>query len=164
MRWMVSTAVGLATLCITLPFLLNADWLSVVVALILAGLWIGVPPHGYDWTSALGLVGFTLLAAAGTVRYDALLWMLPGIIAAVAAWDLSQLTQRLTIDGEVRQQSDFLRTHFWQLGLTLAASWLLALLATRIQIQLTFLWALVIVSILVLSLRQVVKMARGTER
>ncbi len=163
MRWLVTTAVLLATLCIAVPFAQNSDWLSIAIALGLATLWIGVPSHGYDWTSSVGLVGFTLLAAVATVRYAAILWMLPGIIAALAAWDLSHLTQQLAFDGEVRGRSQFLRAHFWTLGLTLAASWLLAMIATRIQIQLTFLWAFAIITLLVLSLGQIVRMARRTE-
>lgn len=163
MRWLIVTAVCLATLCIALPFLLSGAWTWVAVAVALAAIWIGVPPHGYDWTSSIGLFGFTLLAAAATVQYDALLWTLPGIVATMAAWDLSHLTQRLAIDAPVRDRSLFMRAHLWQLGLTLAAAWLLAMLATQIQIQLTFLWALAIVMLLVLSLGQVVRMARRTE-
>ncbi len=163
MRWLVTTAVLLATLCIAPPYAQNSDWLSIAVAIGLAALWIGVPPHGYDWTAPVGLIGFTLLAAVATVRYAAILWMLPGIIAVLAAWDLSHLNQKLTFDGKVRSRSQFLRAHFWTLGLTLAASWLLAMIATQIQIQLTFLWALAIITFLVLSLGQIVRMARRTE-
>jgi len=163
MRWLVITAVGLATLCIALPFMLSGAWMWVAVAVAIAATWIGVPPHGYDWTAPIGLFGFTLLAAVGTVRFDALFWMLPAIVATLAAWDLSYLTQRLAIDGSIRDRADFLRAHLWQLGLTLAAGWLLAMLATQIQIQLTLLWALAIIMLLILSLAQVVKMARRTE-
>ena len=164
MRWRIASAVLLATLCIGLPVAQNADWLSMAIATGLAALWIGVPSHGYDWTASIGLAGLTLLAAVATVRYAAILWVLPGTIAALAAWDLSHLAQRLTLEGEVRSRAQFLRAHFWTLGLTLAAAWLLAMVATRIQIQLTFFGAFAIITFLVLSLGQIVRMARRTDR
>ena len=163
MRWAITILVAIAAAAMALPFALNGGWLWAAVAAAVGIFWIAVPAHSYGWTPSLSLVALTLLGAAAVLRFSAIYWVLPGLLAALAAWDLCALTQRLATTEDVRDQTSFLRAHLIQLSAVLISAWILGLLALQVSIPVGFLWALALILLLVLSLGFVVRAARQTE-
>lgn len=163
MRWSIRVLVAAAAVAIAIPFALDGAWPWAVAAVVLGIFWMIVPAHSYDWTASLGLIGFTLLAGAVILRYSMTFWALAGVLAALAAWDLSSLMQRLALTEDIRDGASFLRAHLLQLSAVLIGAWILALLAMQVTIPVGFLWSLALILLLALSLGFVVRAARQTE-
>ena len=164
MRWTISILAGLSAVAVAVPYAAGGAWPWVAAAALLGIGWMVVPPHSYRWTASLGLITLTLLAAVAVLRYDAIEYALPGVLSALAAWDLCALTQRLTATDMVRDRVVYMRAHLLQLISVLMAAWILGLLALQITVPIGFLWALGLVLLLVVGLSVVMRTARRTER
>ena len=114
MRWAITILVAITAVTTALPFALDGAWRWAAVAVAVGIFWIAVPAHSYGWTPSLSLVALTLLGAAAVLRFSAIYWVLPGLLAALAAWDLSALAQRLTTTEDVRERAaDLVATEPW---------------------------------------------------
>ncbi|MDX9954496.1 MAG: hypothetical protein RBT75_10390 [Anaerolineae bacterium] len=84
-------------------------------------------------------------------------WLLVGITAALAAWDLEAFGARMAGVARIEHEHALVRDHLRRLGMVCSAGLLLATLASFVRIQLSFGVALVLASIAVLGLGYVLR-------
>jgi hypothetical protein len=112
-----------------------------------------------DWTPTLGLLVFTAVAAFGTWRGAPAVWMLAGIVAALAAWDLDHFGRRLRgtpVEGEVA----LARAHLRRLLLVSSAGLLVGWFALGIRVELGFSAALALGLLVVVALSRAIGLLR----
>jgi len=89
-------------------------------------------------------------------------WMLIGVVAALAAWDLGHFGVRLRAAGAILPPAELTRAHLRQLAIVIAAGLLLGGIALGIQVELTFGWALLAAALAIIGLSRLIS-AGGRE-
>lgn len=108
--------------------------------------------------AAAGLLLFCLGAVYGATVGVGVGWLLPGLMAALVAWDLDSVLQRWQF---VRQEDVplFWQVHIRQLGRLLVLGFLLALLPLLLQLQLRFGLILGLALLAIIALSQLIRWA-----
>ncbi len=163
-RHLIFASVGLATACLAGTHALAGIWPGAAASIGLGILWL--VGEGQQWRLAapLGLAASVGLAALG-VRLGgdagvALLALL-AVIAALCAWDLAGLAQRLCGPTYVGDQEGLERRHVGRLLAVAALGLLLAVAALALDLSLSFLPALLLSLLAVLGLSWAVFLLRS---
>ncbi len=118
------------------------DWMWIPG--VLGGLWVFGYWRGWAWTASLGLIGVLGLSGIG-LRLDLDAgWMVGGLVAALCAWDLHHFTLSLQSAGRVEGERALEQRHLVRLLAVAGLGLVLAIIALRIEIRLTFLQALLL--------------------
>ncbi len=153
-----SIALGLATGALALGYALGESWPGVALIVALGFAWIAARRR-WDWTPSMGLLVFTAIAAFGAWRGAPAAWMLAGIVAALAAWDLDYFGRRLRgarVEGEVA----LARAHLRRLLLVSSAGLLVGWFALGIRVDLGFAAALALGLLVVVALSRAIGLLR----
>ncbi len=162
---------GLAVASSVAGCLLAGAWpaTALIVLAALALLLAALPPilarRGQrPWGPPLTLAGFAGLAAAGLLLGVEAGWMLLAVVAALAAWDLEHLYERLSHPAYAGSQAGrgaVERVHLGRLLAVLAVGLLLGALGLLAPARLTFLPALLLSLLALLGLSWVVSFFRA---
>jgi hypothetical protein len=160
MRWVSMALVGLAAaLLVTglaLSGLINAAFAVAGFGLLwLAGLWRGI-----SWPGAAGPAVFVCLAAYGALQKVAMVWLLPALLIALAAWDLGVFQRHLARAAHIRQEETLKRVHYLRLIVVLGLGLGLSQVTLRIQTSLNFIWAIALGLVVVFGLSRTVRFMR----
>jgi hypothetical protein len=155
MRLLRLLCAGLATLALAFGYAGTALWgLGSTVAIGL--LWLAGDWRGWDWTADVCLAGWVGLAAFGAWQELPAGWMLIGVVAALAAWDLAHFTTRLR-DAGTRPPAELTHAHLRQLAIVAAAGLLLGGIALGIRVDLTFGWALLAAMLAIIGISRLLR-------
>ncbi len=135
-RRLFLASLALAALCPAVGFLLHRQWGWAAICLLSAGLWLA------GWRrkrsgSALGLTALLALASIGTWKAAGAGWMLGGVLATLAAWDLEDFERRLQYAAPVAQAAALERRHLLRLSTVLVLGLLGAIFALLVHVNLT---------------------------
>jgi hypothetical protein len=155
MRLLTLLCAGLATLALALGYAGLALW-GVGVAVAIGLLWLAGDWRSWDWAADVCLAGWVSLAAFGTWQALPAGWMLIGVVAALAAWDLGHFAVRLRSAGAI-PPAELTRAHLRQLAIVAAAGLLLGGIALGIRVELTFGWALLTAVLAVIGLSRLMR-------
>ena len=161
MRLLTLLCAGLATLALALGYAGPSLW-GVGVAVAFGLLWLAGDWRSWDWAADVCLAGWVGLAALGTWQELPAGWMLIGVVAALATWDLGHFAVRLRAAGAILPPADLTRAHLRQLAIVIAAGLLLGGIALGIQVELTFGWALLAAALAIIGLSRLIS-AGGRE-
>jgi hypothetical protein len=164
MRLLTLFCAGLATLALALSYAGQALWAGAGLCIAIGLLWLGGQWRGADWVAEPCLAGCAGLAAFGAWQERPAGWMLLGVVAALAAWDLGHFAGRLRRAGHVAQRPELIRAHLRQLTIVVAIGALLGAFALGLRIELTFGWALVVAGLAIYSLSRLIGAGRGADR
>lgn len=148
-------AVALAVGAPTVGALLRGVTTLPLGALVLGALWIVLAER----TRLAGAV-FALCVggiALGIWLEVGIGWLLVGMTAALAAWDLEAFNARLASIARVENERELAREHLRQLGLVCGIGLSMALAASRLRVQLSFGAALFLALTAVLGLGYVLR-------
>lgn len=155
---------GAVILAVGLPatgVILVGVWPVALGLLALGPLWLNA--RRWRWLSglsfALGIAGIALTVGMGVGSG----WQLTGITAALAAWDLEAFERRLSTAERVENERALVRTHLRHLSAVCAGGLLLGVLASMIQVRLSFGAALLLASLAVLGLGYVLRSSGENE-
>jgi hypothetical protein len=162
MRPLTLLCATLATLALALGYADQSLWDGVGVAVALGLLWLAGDWRNWDWAADVCLAGWLGLAAFGTWQELPAGWMLIGVVAALATWDLGHFAVRLRAAGAILPPADLTRAHLRQLAIVIAAGLLLGGIALGIQVELTFGWALLAATLAIIGLSRLIS-AGGRE-
>ena len=154
MRLLTLLCAGLATLALALGYAQSLGGVGVAVAIGL--LWLLGDWHAWDWVNDVCLAGWVCLAAFGAWQALPAGWMLLGVVAALAVWDLGHFAVRLRAAGALPPTVELTRAHLRQLAIVAAASLLLGGIALGIRVELTFGWALLIAALAIIGLSRLI--------
>ncbi|MBN1922221.1 MAG: hypothetical protein JW892_13320 [Anaerolineae bacterium] len=149
---------GAAVLAVGAPAIgaaLQGVWILALGFGVLGLFWIG-------FSLRYRLMGLAFALCIAGIAFAAVLdvgigWLLVGIMAALAAWDLEAFGARMAGVARIEHEHALVRDHLRQLGLVCGAGLLLATLASLVRIRLSFGVALVLASIAVLGLGYVLR-------
>lgn len=154
-------AVGLAVLSLALVYGRHGEWTGVLAASALGLVWLSGLWRGWHWLTGAGLFGFAALAAWGMWLGLPAAWLLAGIIAALAAWDLAHFTRRLELPGhQVVNRAALVRAHLQRSGVALGLGLLLGGIALALPLGLNLGWALLLGLLAVFGLAGLIRLIR----
>ncbi|HSR30069.1 MAG TPA: hypothetical protein VLY63_05845, partial [Anaerolineae bacterium] len=107
-------------------------------------LWVFGYVRGWGWMAYVGLVGFVAAAAIGLLLNLGVGWMVFGLVAALCAWDLHRFVLCLERVDRVVDERTMTNRHLGRLLAVAGLGLVLAVVALRIQVRLTFLMALLL--------------------
>ena len=162
MRPLILLCVGLATFALALGFATQALWAWAGLVIAIALLWLAGDWRGWDWVAEPCLAGWVGLAAFGAWWGVISGWMLLGIVAALAAWDLSHFAARLRHAGAITPLAELTRAHLRRLAIVAGAGLLLGGIALGIRVELTFGWAILAAALAIIGLSRLLR-AGGSE-
>jgi len=144
------------------------QWSGVLILIGLGMLWLlDYFFLRWRWTGTLAVLCFFSLIVAGGWAGLSVGWLLVGVLATLAAWDLDHFAQRvqemIEDDDEARdtgRETVVVRRHLLRLGGVIAIGGLLAVLALRVQVRFSFAVAVILTFASVLGLSQAVRMLR----
>lgn len=123
-------------------------------------LWLIGQWRGWRWSASPGLIGLTGLAAWGVWAQLPAPWLLFGLVAALAAWDLAQFSQRLQQAHQVIGEAALIRVHLQRLLIMAGLSLLLGEIALAVRLDFNLGWALLLGLLLILGLSRVTNLIR----
>jgi hypothetical protein len=101
------------------------------------------------------------MAAFGAWQGLPAAWMLAGVVAALAAWDLDHFDQRLRGAGLIPRRAELLRAHLRQLALAAGAGLLLGGIALGVRLELTFGWVVLIGALAIVGVSGLIRSGRS---
>jgi hypothetical protein len=123
-------------------------------------LWLIGQWRGLNWTASWGFALFVAAIIYGNLQGVSLLWLLPGILTTLAAWDLSHFSQYLTSVKDVREETDLRWHHFLRLGIIIGLGSFLGFSAISFETELHFMWAILLGLLAIIGLSQAVRFLR----
>jgi len=157
MRTLTLLCAGIATLAVALGYAVQSLWAGVGIVLVVGLLWLAGDWRGWDWAASPCLTGWIGLAAFGVWQALPAGWMLIGVVAALAAWDLGHFAMRLRDAGAVMQPAELTRAHLRRLAFVAALGLLLGGIALGIQVEVTFGWAILAAALAIIGLSNVIR-------
>ena len=164
MRPLTLLCAGMATFALALGYAGQALWAGVGVAVAIGLLWLAGDWRGWDWTADACLAGWVGLAAFGAWQELPAGWMLIGLVAALAAWDLSHFAARLRDAGALTPPAELTRAHLRRLAVVAAAGLLLGGIALGIRVELTFGWAILAAALAIIGLSSLIRLSGREEQ
>ena len=147
--------VALAMSAPAIGALLQGAWPAGLGLSAIAALWLNA--RRWRWLNglsfALYIAGSAIMVGLGV----GMGWLLVGVTAALAAWDLEAFGARLASVERVENEHALMRTHLQRLGLVCAGGLLLGAGASLIRLQLRFGGALLLALLAVLGLGYVLR-------
>jgi hypothetical protein len=136
--------VGLAVGSLVIGYGQGGWWDWMLIPAVLGGLWLLGYWRGWAWMASVGLIGFVGISAIGLwLGLDAG-WMVGGLVAALCAWDLHHFALSLQRVGRIENERALEQRHLLRLLAVAGLGLVLAVVALRIEIRLTFLQALLL--------------------
>lgn len=154
-RRLLLGSVGLAAICLAAAHAWAGAWPWVGASLGLGIVWLAGEGRGWSLAAPLGFVASVVLAALSLwLSGDGLVGPLAvlAVVAALCAWDLDGLVQRLARFGYVGDLPRLERKHLGRLVAVAGLGLLMAVPALALQIRLIFLPALLLSLLAVLGL------------
>ena len=152
--------VGLAVASLAIGDGQVGRWDRILLAGVLGGLWLSGYWRGWAWMAPLGLVGFVGLAASGVLLGLEAGAMVAGVVAALCAWDLHHFALTLQEVGQVKDGRALEQRHLSRLLAVAALGLVLAVIALRVEIRLTFFEALLLGLLVVWGLSRGIRFVR----
>ena len=156
MRLLTLLCASLAIFALALGYAGQSLWAGVGIAAVVGLLWLAGDWRGWDWVAEPCFAGSVALAAFGTWLGLAAGWMLLGVVAALAAWDLSHFAARLRSAGASAPPPELTRAHLRQLAIVVAAGVLLGGIALGSRVELSFGWALLAAALAIIGLSRLI--------
>jgi hypothetical protein len=156
MRLLTLLSASLATFALALGYANQSLWGGVGIAVVIGLLWLAGDWRGWDWAAEPCLAGWVALAAFGAWVGLTAGWMLLGVVAALAAWDLGHFAARLRGAGAIPPPSELTRDHLRRLAIVAGAGLLLGGIALGIRVELTFGWALLAAALAIIGLSRLI--------
>jgi hypothetical protein len=157
---LVPVSVCLSVGAFALGSALGGLWFVALPILVLGVAWLAGQTRGWPWIASLGLVLSTVAAAAGLLVGLGAGWMLAGLVAALAAWDLHHFSHTLESVPRVEGARSLERRHLQRLLIAVGLGVLLAVVALGIRVTLGFGLVLLLGLVAVLGLSQAVAFLR----
>lgn len=162
MRQLTLLCASLATFALAAGYAIQALWAGVGVLLLIGLLWLAGDRRSWDWVVEPCLAGWVGLAAFGAWWGTISGWMLLGLVAGLAAWDLRHFDMRLRDGGAIPPPNNLTRAHLRRLALVAGSGLLFGAIALGVHFELTFGWALLAGTLAVIGLSRLLR-AGGSE-
>jgi hypothetical protein len=141
MRWtwrIFYASLFLAAAFLSLAYGLGGLWQAIPVLLFIAGGWGWASRKILEWPAPLGLVLFVIASAIGLWLFATPGLILPGMIAALAAWDLAHFLRRTHAVHRIEEAARLERIHMLRLGAVIGVGGLFGAAALLLRLSFSF--------------------------
>jgi hypothetical protein len=149
-----------ASLGVGFPFALDGRWWVVLACGLVGALWLLLSNRDAELRPTASFLFLIGACGAGTFLSYNSVWLLTNLVVTLIAWDLDRFTRefQLTSKGQPSNKNEqaVFRAHLKRLGIVVLLGWSLGVVALNVRISLNFVSAMILVTLLLLSLRQVV--------
>ncbi len=152
----------IAVACLATAYLLAGYWTILPVLAAMAVPWLLFGRFSASRRASFLLIAFVGLSLVGVVLKLSIMLLIPGIIAALAAWDLASFAEILSTAISADHGQRLWRQHLQALVVALALGLILALAAALSSISLPFAVVALIALVLVAALVEAVQRLRST--
>jgi hypothetical protein len=147
----------LAALLPAVGYALAARWLGALLCLIVGAAWFAGARGNLGWATAAGFLLLVGLAGFGALTGVPPGWGLAGVVATLAAWDLSAFAGRLARAGRVVDEPALWQAHLRRLAATLGIGAVLGVLPLLVRLELSFGWLLTLGIVAVVALSRAIR-------
>lgn len=159
-----SLSLVLAAAALLGSFVGRGDWFIVPALAALAALWYLLRKYPLLWRSSAMLICYVMLAAASMLAGSTPILLIIGVAAALAAWDLMNFGEILSIAASPDHAWRLTRAHAWSLALALMLGLMAGALASLAPFELPFAVTALLAIVMVASLAEVLRRARVPRR
>ena len=163
MRILAWICAGLATLAPALGYAGQSLWVGAGICAAIGLLWLTGQSRGWDWVADPCLAGWVWHGRLWRWQELPAVWMLAGVVAALAAWDLARFDERLRTAGAIPRRAELTRAHLRHLALAAAAGLLLGGIALGVRFELTFGWVVLIGALAIAGISGLIRSGRNEE-
>jgi len=153
-------AIGLATVLLTVGWILGRLWLQVPVVFLVGILWGVCVLRDIRWVAPLLLMILMGAAAVGYMVDLSHILMLAAGCASVIAWDLHQFEGRL-LDLDELATKEMEKQHLLRVFMLVGISFLVIVAGSMLQIRIKFIVLIFLTVLVILVLNQVMLMVRN---
>jgi hypothetical protein len=132
----LAVSLGVAAGLVTLTALGQGQWVLALAAVALGAGWGAAHRLGWRWAPPLAFTGLVLLAVNGLWHNLAAEWLVAGVAAALAAWDLDGFAARLALFEPRPEHARLIRSHLGRLALVTGVGLALGEVALRLRLTL----------------------------
>jgi len=134
----------IANLLLAVGFIVNGRVEGLIVILPLALFWLLGEWRGWRWAGSLGLFLYALLAMGALWLNVIPILVILGLVTAVIAWDISSFNRLLNGMSQIHKESLLMQQYRRRLISVAVLGTVIAILATTIQINFSFVAALLL--------------------
>ena len=156
MKYLIIISICLATLQPAIGYASGSAWIGAAGLVGLGLLWLAGQRRGQFPTATVGLIAVAAAAAFGVWQGLPAGWMLFGIVAGLAAWDLDHFARRLEQAEQVAGEVHLKRDHLRQLLIVAGLGLLLGGVALGLQVELNLGWAIGLGLLVIIGLSWVI--------
>ena len=156
LRTLVGLSIAVATLCLAAASI-SVSWYAALAVFGIGLLWLSVLRHGNSRVADWGFFFFVAAAVWGGLQNLAWGWLLTGVVAALAGWDLTHYLAHLQAAPERQGESELVRRHLLRLAGVAGGGWLLAAVTLAATIRINYIWAIVLAGVAVILLTRAVR-------
>jgi len=135
---LLPTSTILAAAALAAGYGLDDAWIGMLLILAMGVLWLLGQRRRWGWAASVALIFFVGAAAIGLWIGLGAGWMLAGVVAALSAWDLDHLTQRLRSADRVEDARALERRHLRRLLIVDGLGLLLGVAALNVRVRAGF--------------------------
>jgi hypothetical protein len=157
---LIPATIALTALIPAAGYALAARWAEALLCALVGAGWLAAARGRLGWGMSAGFLLLVGLCAFGALSRVPPGWGLVGVVAALAAWDLSAFAGRLARAGHVVDEPALWRAHLRRLGPLLGAGLALGTVALLLRLNLSFGWALLLGIVAVVALSRAVASLR----
>lgn len=154
------TAIALGSGALAAGYALIGMWPIAGLAFTLAAFWYAGLYYEWAWVSGTALVAHWGLAVAGAIYAVGVIWLVVGLVSALAAWELAHFANRMQPYLRNKTLDLIASRHLLRLLAVSVASIVLVTISLGFQLSLPFGWAVVLAILALLGLSQMVSFLR----
>jgi hypothetical protein len=147
--------IAVGSILLAAGFFLRTMVVLSVVSILLGGVWCFAAYRRWTWICSLIWVVIISGCVLGSILKLSPLLLLTCVLFSLGAWDLSQFTRRLEGVKGLGSSDDLEKRHLYHLALIGGVGFVLGAIPLFVQISLSFIWATVIVVLVLFALNRV---------
>ncbi len=144
----------LATSLVVFANVVLQDYLIVAFAFAGGSIWLILNMSNKETPNSLFFLFFIALAIVGSLRDIPPAIMILAVSMTLIAWDLSQFQDRISTEEESTSKTLMETKHLQKLAITASIGFLVALIPVFVQLQISFVFFLIIILAILLGLRK----------
>ena len=150
-----AACLAVSVLCLTAGYVSTEQWIGAGISLIIGPSWLLVRKYQATWLRLLCLLGTLCLAVASMLRGSPPWLMIFSSVAALAAWDLSDLEDALGNHSSGEQTRLYEIKHLQSLVLALSFGLFAAFLGRLLFLQIPFVILIFFIALTVFGLDRI---------
>lgn len=151
-----AVSIVLAALSLAAGYTFAGFWPSVIFSIVVGLLWLIALWRGWHPVISLSVIIFVVITVLGTWREVSAGWLLFGLVATLAGWDLGDFGRRFGQTEHIQGYAALQRTHLQRLAIVAGSGLLLGSIALNFELRLNMWWGIFLGALIIIGLSQAI--------